>query len=311
MRTIVRTLAALVLIFLITGCASIKNGLYDLGISTERSLSGMKEGSVVVDGQTTAYLERPGKGETIVLLHGFGANKDNWVRFVRYIPSEYRVIALDLPGHGDSSRLNDRTYTISFITDGFAQGVDALGLTRFHLAGNSMGGYVSMLYNLRNPQRVATLCLVDTAGIVSPQPSDLQRALEQGQNPLIPSTEKEFYALMDYAFYKKPFLPWPVPSVLARMAVESSAFNKKMWTDINFQRSDMAPLLPDLHLPVLVLWGDRDRITNVSTTEVLEKSLSSQDTVIMKDCGHLPMVERPKEAAGHYVSFLRKHGRSG
>jgi abhydrolase domain-containing protein 6 len=300
-------LCALLLALIMTGCASVEKGVYDLGISAERSLSHMKAGFVTVDSQTIAYLERPGAGETIVLLHGFGANKDNWVRFVRSIPKEYRVIALDLPGHGDSSKLMDKTYDIDFIEEGFAHAADALGLTRFHIAGNSMGGYVSMLYTARNPQRIQTMCLMDTAGIVSPQPSDLQLALLEGRHPLTPVSEEEFYELLKFAFYKKPFIPWPVTSVLARMTVESSAFNRKMWDDIKFRNSDMAPLLPGFHVPVLVVWGDRDRITHVSATEVLKRSLPDSKLVIMEDCGHMPMLERPKETARHYVSFLMKH----
>ena len=69
-------------------------------MSAERSKSDLKPGIVQIQGQTMAYLERAGKGETIVLIHGFTGNKDHWTRFVRYLPEDYRVLAFDMPGHG-------------------------------------------------------------------------------------------------------------------------------------------------------------------------------------------------------------------
>jgi abhydrolase domain-containing protein 6 len=300
---------SLLIVLLIAGCTSMKEGLFNWGVSAERSMSAMKPGSVSIGNQTIAYLERPGKGETIVLLHGFGANKDNWPRFVRYIPKEYRVIALDLPGHGDSSKFSDQTYTIEFITQGIAQAMDALKLTKFHLAGNSMGGYVTMLYSVNNPQRVITACLIDTAGIRSPQKSDLQIALDQGKNILVAETDAEFDTLLSYAFYSQPFIPWPGKSVLAKKTVEASAFHMKIWNDLKHDKDtfDFTPRLTEIKPPVLLIWGDRDRITHVSAAKVIESHVPGIESVILKDCGHMPMLERPKETAGYYVAFLKKH----
>ncbi|MBN2298834.1 MAG: alpha/beta hydrolase, partial [Deltaproteobacteria bacterium] len=254
--------AVFLLACMVTGCASFKLGMYDCMINADRSRSDLKTGSVDIGEQNIAYLERPGDGETIVLIHGFGANKDNWVRFVRHIPRRYRVVCFDMPGHGDNVKLGDKTYDIDYITGGFSQAADAMGLKKFHIAGNSMGGFVSMLYTSRNPDRVITMCLLDAAGLIAqtPQPSDLQRALEQGQSPLTPTSEKEFRELLDYAFYKKPFVPWPVIPVLADRAVDSSDFTQKMWRDFHTSPTDIVPMLPGISQPSLVIWGDRDRI---------------------------------------------------
>jgi pimeloyl-ACP methyl ester carboxylesterase len=218
------------------------------------------------------------------------------------------VIALDMPGHGDNAKDASKTYSIDYQTTCLGQAVDALKLGRFHIAGNSMGGYISILYTARNPQRVITMCLLDNAGLhpVSPQPSDLQIAVAKGLSPLTPASEEDFSELMKYAFYKEPFIPWPITSVLAEKAVESSAFTKKMWIDLNTHDVDLLPLLPTLKLPVLIIWGDHDRILHVSTTEILKRSLPDSEIIIMKDCGHMPMLERPQETAQYYVAFLNK-----
>ena len=307
MKKVTYVLFSLLFLTFLCGCTSVQESMYDVGISAERSLSGMDEAFVTVQGQRTAYLERQGTGETIVLLHGFGANKDNWLRFTRSLPKEYRVIAFDLPGHGDTSKANDKAYTIDFITQGFADAAEALKLDRFHIAGNSMGGWVGILYTNRNPERVITLGLFDTAGINSPEPSDLFKALEKGRNILIPTSEEAFEELMAYAFTKEPFIPWPVPLVLARKSVADAPFKQKMWNDIRSTYKDVASVLPDLRLPVLILWGAQDRITHVSSVHVLERYLPNSKTVIMPDCGHMPMLERPQEAALDYVAFLKEH----
>jgi abhydrolase domain-containing protein 6 len=310
MKTTLLAFTAALLLLLAAGCSpSTKAGIYDWLVTLDRSASSLTPHYLNLDGIAMSYLERPGTGETIVLIHGFGANKDNWVRFTRYMPDGYRVIAFDMPGHGDSAKPVDKTYSVDFFTASLSRAVDALKLGRFHLAGNSMGGYISILYASRNPDRVIDLCLMDVAGIFKgvPKQSDLMIAMSQGRSPLTPATASDFDVLLDYAFHKKPFMPWPVKSVLAAKAVESGPFVKKMFADFNANLIDPVPLLPGLHVPVLVIWGDRDRILDVSTTGILAKNLPEREIVIMKDCGHMPMLERPKETARYYTQFLSGH----
>ena len=207
MKRIFKIIPALLIACLVCGCASFKQGMYNFMISSDRSRSGLTLSSVNVNGHTMSYLERPGKGETIVLIHGFTANKDNWNRFVRYIPKEYRVIAFDMPGHGDSDKPVEQTYTIDYMASNLDQAVNTLGISKFHLAGNSMGGWISIFYATRYPQKVISLCLLDNAGLPSPQPSDLQLALSKGHNPFIITSREEFDEFLKYVFYKQPFTP--------------------------------------------------------------------------------------------------------
>mgnify|MGYP001114695117 CR=1 FL=1 len=309
MKKIIRTIPALLIAFMVFGCASFKQGMYDSMLSMERSRVGVTQSSITVDGLALSYLERPGDGETVVLIHGFGADKYNWIRFINHIPKDYRVLAFDMPGHGDSGKPLDKTYTIDYMAESLDKAVAALGIAKFHLAGNSMGGWISIYYANKNPGKVLTLCLVDNAGLqnISPEPSDLAIALSKGLSPLTPTSQQEYDELMWYAFYKKPFIPWPVTSVLADRAIATSDFNKKVWKEFTTQSTDIIPMLPGLNLPILVIWGDKDRILHVSTTELLKKSVKNPEIVVMKDCGHLPMVERPYETAGYYKSFLLKH----
>jgi len=305
-----RTLKGLflfIVVFVVGGCTSAQQSLFEFSISAERYISGMDLKRVSIDDQDISYLEREGEGEAIVLLHGFAADKDNWVRFARQLPEDYRIVAIDLLGHGDNSRDFDQIYDIEYITEGFAKTIKALNLQRFHLAGNSMGGYVSKIYATENPDRVITLGLFDSAGLLSPQPSDFQLALEKGENPLIVNSGDDFNRLMRFAFYDEPFLPWPMRSVVARKYISRGRFNQKMWNDIWEHREEALDLLPRLHIPVFIIWGESDRILHVSTVEVYEEHIPHAETVILKNCGHAPMLERPAETAGFYVIFLDKN----
>lgn len=100
-----RRLLILILILfssLLGGCASIQRNISNLFINIEKSRSNLTYQTVSLEGKDVAFLERKGSGESIVLLHGFSADKNNWIRFVRYLPKKYHVLAIDMPGHGDN-----------------------------------------------------------------------------------------------------------------------------------------------------------------------------------------------------------------
>lgn len=316
MKMHIRTAMGLMLLCIamipISGCTSFQDGLYGMGLGFERFRSGLDAKSVQLDDHTVAYTERDGEpgGETIILLHGFSANKSHWVRFVRYLPDEYRVLAMDMPGHGDSTQDMNTPYTVTDIVDRLSEAIDRIGVERFHMAGNSLGGLVSTRYALRNPDRVLTLGLFNAAGVTAPTPSELEKHMEKGDNFLLPKTREAFDRLMDFTFCDPPFIPWPGHAVLARTYIDNYPFNRKMWGDIHEpdgELPDVSDRLGEITLPVFILWGDTDNFLHVSCVDVFEQHISDSTSVIMDNCGHVPMMERPKETAGHYMRFLRQH----
>ncbi len=313
MRIRLHIILVLSLVSLVTGCTGFQNSLFEKGIAYERGKSDLVPQTIKVNDLNVSYLERQGSGETIVLVHGFGADKDSWVRFVRHLPEDFRVIAVDLPGHGSTTMDWKTTYSIDYITQAFANTMDALHLNNFHLAGNSMGGYVSVLYASSHPEKVQTLCLIDPAGAVSPQLSDREIALNHGTNPLVPRNRDEFETLLEYGFHNQPFMPWPARSVLAEKYIARSRINEKIWSDIMENKVVVENYLGKLSMPVLLFWGDRDRIIHISTVSVFEKHVPKMKTVIFKDCGHVPMLEIPRESAQEYTAFLSEQpgGRNG
>lgn len=300
------------LLALLTGCASTQQSLYRFGIDRERSKSDLTLKTVDVEGNPVSYLEREGDGEAIVLVHGFTADKNNWLRFVRYLPETYRVVAIDMPGHGDNLQDATRQYDPVSLSNGVAETLAAIGLNRFHIAGNSLGGLVSEIYAANHPDKVITLGLFNAAGVTSPTPSEFRLLLEKGENPFIVKTRDDYDRLNEFAFYDAPFLPWPVHAVMARKYIRRNDFNQKMFGDllsstIFTDEETQMGMLHRLKMPVFVIWGDKDRLVHVSSTEVYKRELPQAEIVILEDCGHLPMLERPEESARHYAEFLGKH----
>ena len=300
------------LLALLTGCASTQQSLYRFGIDRERSKSDLVLKTVAVEGNPVSYLEREGHGETVVLLHGFTADKNNWLRFVRYLPEPYHVFVIDMPGHGDNLQDASKPYDPVSLSNGVAKTIAAIGLERFHIAGNSLGGLVSEIYAADHPDNVISLGLFDAAGVTSPIPSEFRLLLEKGENPFVVKTRDDYDRLNDFAFYDAPFLPWPVHAVMARKYISRNDFNQKMFGDLlssplfTDEKIQLA-MLHRLKMPVFVIWGDKDRLIHVSSVEVYKQELPQAETVILKDCGHIPMLEQPEESAKHYADFIQGH----
>jgi pimeloyl-ACP methyl ester carboxylesterase len=300
------------LLALLTGCASTQQSLYRFGIDRERSKSDLTLKTVDVEGNPVSYLEREGNGEAIVLVHGFMADKNNWLRFVRYLPETYRVVAIDMPGHGDNIQDATRQYDPFSLSNGVAETLAAIGLNRLHIAGNSLGGLVSEIYAANHPDKVITLGLFNAAGVTSPTPSEFRLLLEKGENPFIVKTRNDYDRLNEFAFYDQPYIPWPIHSVMARRYIRRNDFHQKMFSDllsstIFTDEETQMEMLHRLKMPVFVIWGDKDRLVHVSSTEVYKRELPRAEIVVLEDCGHLPMLEQPEESARHYAEFLGKH----
>ena len=194
----------------------------------ERQLAGLTPRTVNVDGLTLHYYEGgPADAPTLLMIHGFGANRDNWLRFARHF-KDYRVIALDLPGFGESSK-PDIDYDVASQTERVHAFAKTLGLTRLHLIGNSMGGHIAALYAARHPEQVLSVALLDNAGVTSPRKSEMFAMIERGEpNPLVVRRAEDFDALMRFVFVNPP----PLPESLKRHFAEQSMANQAIYDKI-------------------------------------------------------------------------------
>lgn len=287
-------------LFFSTSCAST---LINTFVKYERNKSNLTKKSITVDNHDFVYLEG-GQGETVLLFHGFAADKEHWTRFSRYLTDKYRVIAPDSPPAGESSKLESEDYGYMSQVMRLHAFAQKLGLGKYHVAGNSMGGHIAALYATEYPDEVLTLGLFDAAGVNSPKPSKLSEKLAKGENPLIVSNEEEFDNLMKFSFVNPPYIPGFFKSEVMRKAAANKKYNEKVFSEIRRDGNLIESRLSKIKAKTLILWGDTDNIIDVSSTEVFQKGIKNNKVVILKDCGHAPMIELPEETAKHYLDFI-------
>ena len=287
---------------LLAGCDSLGPSLKDTAYAMERSRAGLvRKDITLADGTHIAYLEG-GTGAPLVLVHGFGADKDNFTRISRYLVPHYRVIVPDLVGFGESSHLPDVDYHYAAQAQRLRAFVQALGLVRVDLGGNSMGGGIAMSFAAQHPQEVASLWLIDAAGIAEAPPSELAKIITStGSNPLMITKESDFAAFMKFVMSDPPYIPGSVMDTLARERIANQDLERKVFQQI--ATDSVSEAVKGLKTPTLIVWGGEDRALSVGTVPILQTLLPNAQAVVMPHVGHAPMIERPQLTAEDYIHF--------
>ena len=272
--------------------------------AADRRQSGLQAKRVRVDGLDVAYLEG-GAGATLVLVHGFGGDKDNFTRVARWLTPHYRVLIPDLPGFGDSARPEHVSYAIDAQAERLRAFVRAAGETRVHLGGNSMGGFIVTQYAVDHPDEVVSLWLLAPAGTAKAFDSDLTRQTERGgDNPLLVRRPDDFPRTMGFVMAEKPFMPYSIRHVLSELAAADYPLHARIFDEIGPGRAALLDdALPRLAMPTLVVWGTRDRALNPAAADVYRSAMPHAEVSLVEGVGHLPMLEAPEATARAYLVF--------
>ena len=303
-KTIFLTIAAVLIVIAAVLYFAAPAYLYNKVIDGLRKDAGLTMKSVNIPDFKIVYLEG-GTGDTIIMLHGFGGNKDNWPMFAKYFTPNYRVIIPDLPGFGDSSKPQDAKYNIMSQVERLNLFVKELKLTKFNIVGNSMGGDIAGNYTVAYPEMVKTLALFDAAGVISPIKSELTLLLEKGINPLIVKDVNNFDKFLEFVYMEPPQLPSFMKKYLAKQAVKAGPFNGKIGKDFQVDFFILQSKLNKITAPTLIVWGDSDKVIHISSVPIFKKNIKNSQSVIIKECGHVPMMEKPQETASVYKDFLK------
>ena len=271
-------------------------------VSAERQRAGLVRKEIdLPGGQHLVYLDG-GQGEALVLLHGFGADKDNFLRVARFLTPHYRVIVPDQIGFGESARPADADYAPMAQAHRLHALMQALGIRNLHLGGSSMGGQIAMTYAALQPAQVKSLWLIDPSGVWTGPDSELQKMIrETGRNPLVARSEDEFAETFAFVMSEPPFVPRPMLDVMARQRIRHFALEERIFQQI--RADSVEARVAGMATPTLIVWGDQDRGIHVGTAAVLHKLMPNSRVVIMPGIGHLPMIERPKQSAQDYLRF--------
>lgn len=287
---------AILTTLLFVNCTSI---LHKTGISLERYRSDLDTKSIFVDGLQWKYTEKNGDGETLLVVHGFGGDKDHWTRFSRHLPQGIRVIAPDLPGFGESDKPEGANYTQEAQADRLNLFAETLGLKNFHIAGNSMGGGIAGIFAAKYPEKVKSLILFDNAGIKSPTPSEMQKIVMSGkESPLLLTSPEDFDRLIAFTFVKPPYLPGFLKTYFANKTFANRDWNASILKQIRTEGYFLEAKLEKIKSPTLAIWGKEDKVIHYTVMDVLKKKIKTKlETVLLENMGHAPMIEDPPLSA--------------
>lgn len=274
-------------------------------INFERFTAGLKRKSVQIDDHTVLYSEGGKGAETVLMVHGFSSSADNWNRMAPRIGKHNRIIALDLPGWGESTRVDPASYAYPAQVERLHQFVKQIGLKRFHLIGHSMGGGISARYAATYPEEVITLTLIAPHGIAEPEASDLAQSVGRGDNWLVVTTEAGLGRLLNKAFMKRPYIPGPVIKYMGKRVVAGSDKTGKIFDEIQTASPPLAELLGRITSPTLIIWGDQDRLIHVSAAEVFRQGIKNSELMVLHS-GHMPPVENARQCTEAWLAFIKK-----
>ena len=291
-------------------CLIPSSKLFEWAIALERWAANLTTQKINIHQGQIEYLDG-GKGEVLILLHGFGANKDSWNRLAKHLTPHFRVIAIDLPGFGNSFQYMHQHYDVEMQVEWLEEIVVKLNLTQFHLAGNSMGGYIAGNYAALNPSKISSLWLINTLGVASAPDSEMFKDIAQKKRPAVLAKSKpEYKQLISHVFHKAPYMPNFFIDALAINSMNNFAINKKIFDEIhhttNHQVNFSSPIeqaLAGFDRPLLITWGEKDRIVHPDGASVLQKVVPTSTVKIIDQVGHLPMIEAPKLTARQFTNF--------
>jgi abhydrolase domain-containing protein 6 len=278
-------------------------------INLERFKAGFRRYSVQIGDHRIVY-SQGGKEEPVVLLHGFGATADSWNRFAPRLMKRYRVIAPDLPGWGQSTRIDAGSYAYPEQVERLHQFLRKLDLCRVHLIGHSMGGFIAAAYAARYPEEVMTLGLLAPHGVAGPEPSELALSVAAGDNWLVASSLPEFERLLDNVFAKRPYIPKSVFRVAAARAINGSAKSARIFAETQNNDPSLEERLGLIQAPSLIIWGDQDRVLHVSSAELFRKGIRNSELLVLPGIGHMPLMEQASACATAWLKFVDRKQQS-
>ncbi len=278
--------------------------MYQSAMALESTLYGLDKATVDTgEISLSVYEGGPEDAPVIMMLHGYSSDKDVWLRFASHLVDDYRILIVDMAGHGETGFKPEWDYSIAAQSQRLNALLDTLEIEAVHVIGNSMGGWIAADFSLRYPERIETTALVDPAGVNSPVPSDMENMLAEGRNPFEQSSREEFYEFYSMTMAKPPWLPQAVLDHMAEEYIASREHLARIFSDFH-DDPRMEPRLSEFEKPMLLLWGREDQLLHVRSVETWQAGIDHLQVTVWDGVGHMPMIEIPEQSAERYRSFL-------
>jgi pyruvate dehydrogenase E2 component (dihydrolipoamide acetyltransferase) len=257
-----------------------------------------------IGGRKISYVGTGQDGEVVLLVHGYGGDRNSWLFLQEPLAARHRVYALDLPGHGTSSKdVGDGS--VETLADTVLGVLDAIGAERAHLVGHSLGGAVALAATARDPRRVSSLTLIAPSGFGTEVNVGYLRGFADAQ------TRRELKPVVGDLFSDDSLVTRQlVDDLLAykRLDGVDAALHTLLGTllDGDTQRAGSAAAVAAIGgaVPVTVVWGSADRVIPSGQAE----SVTGAARHVLDGAGHMPHMERPAEVRAAIEEAIARAG---
>lgn len=279
--------------------------LSELAYGLERLRSGLSFRRLELLDFKMAYLEG-GKGEPLVLIHGFAGEKDDWNAVAAQLRRRYHVYAIDLPGAGESTRPGNNKYDPVSQARRLGAFKKKLGiLDKVHLVGIHTGATAAGLYAGVSPGEVKSLTMIEPFGIEVPTKGEVETLAEKGLSALSFGDKNEYDRAQKLLFRTPPARSGLIVAARIALGRKHRGLDSQIWRDIWSNRPYvLQAVLPEIKVPTLVLWGDSNKVCHQSALPIIEAGLPGVTTVQLRGAGHQMIQERPKEVVSLLLPFL-------
>jgi pimeloyl-ACP methyl ester carboxylesterase len=258
--------------------------------------SAPRAATLQVAGQTVAYLKQ-GSGPAVVIVHGIGGRKEDWQATMATLAGKRTVYAVDMIGFGGSSKTG-ADITIRSQVEAVRALLDAEGVAKASLIGNSVGGWVTATFASVYPARTDKLVLVDAAGF---------KAMFEGPSPVnfYPDTVADMRKLLSYVLVS----PATQTQEFAERALAGlNASGDKLAAEAVFKGMFASPrleeVMPGISAPTLVLWGAQDKLFPPAIADLVTGNIRGAKKLLIDNAGHFPQLDNPAAFHKAVTDFL-------
>lgn len=262
-----------------------------------------------MDGMSVHYRIN-GEGAPIVLVHGTAASLHTWEEWTKVLEKEFKVISLDLPAFGLTGPNPERIYNLEFYASFLDKFLGKLGIEKFSLAGNSLGGAIGWKYATLFPQKLNSIILIDPAGYPRNRKSPLAFRLAQNKIAskfLLSITPKSLFKKSILDVYHNDEL---VTDELIQRYYELylRAGNRQAFVDrVNAIKESEHSIIASVNTPTLIMWGKEDAWIPVEDATKFKNDIKNSEMIIYENLGHVPMEEAPLKTVKDAKAFFLKN----
>ncbi|TNE58150.1 MAG: alpha/beta hydrolase [Alphaproteobacteria bacterium] len=290
---------------------------FDIPLETLKGRYGAPPSRFVqLPGGMTAHYRDQGNvnGRVLVLLHGSNDSLFTWEPWVAELGQDYRLITVDLPGHGLSSFAENNVYTSDIYLNFVSEFIGVLQLDTFVLGGNSMGGKIAWRYALDHPEKLEALVLLDASGIDLGGPPQEEGLLYQvaetpGLNKVLDYVlpEKLVANTLRDAIYDDDLVTQAMVDQYHDLLLREGRRQASKARLLAPKEAQPTERLGEISVPTLILWGEEDTYVSVEAAYIFDAQIPNSALIVYPEVGHLPMVEVPEDSAASLKAFLILH----